>query len=85
MIIMIRLFVKGKNHIACLKVKVTLYMFTWFIGCSDTCLCLIHNFVLHGGISKLFGKMNMTRQHVECKNHVEGLGHTVSMNFVHSL
>ena len=56
--IMTRQCVACKNHIASSKVKVTVCMLTLCIGQSVTCLCLAHHFVLHSGISKLFGVNN---------------------------
>ena len=47
MIIMIRRCVRIKNHMARLKVKVTV---TVCIDFSETCLCSTHNLIMHGGI-----------------------------------
>ena len=51
-IIMIRRCVANKNHVASLKVKVTVRSRTLCIGFNETCLCPADYFVMPGGILK---------------------------------
>ena len=44
------------------KVKVMVSPLTWCIGFSETCLYLANNFILHCGVSKLFGKKICARK-----------------------
>ena len=59
--IMARRCVICKNHVASLKVKVTLGIRTLCMCYSDLPSCLTHNFVLHGGVLKLYG----TKAHLD--------------------
>ena len=59
MFIMTRGCVANKNHVASSKFKVIDYTLTLFVGCNKSLLYLAHNFVLHGGISKLHGKTSV--------------------------
>ena len=52
MIIMIRWCVANKNHVAGLKLKVTVRSKTLRIGFNKACSCQTHIFVMHGGIWK---------------------------------
>ena len=49
-IIMTRGCVANRNHVARLKVVVTIS--TLCIGFSETCLCPTHHFVMHSGFKK---------------------------------
>ena len=65
MVIMTRGCVSNKNHATSSKFKVKDYTETLFIVYNKSLLCPTHNFVLHGGISKLRGKTS-----VVCEDHV---------------
>ena len=54
MIITTRKCVSCKNHVARSKIRVTVHIYTLCICLSATCSCSARNFVLHGGIRKLF-------------------------------
>ena len=56
MIIMTRGCVANKYHVASSKFKVVDHIETLFIGYNKNLFYPAHNFVLHGGISKLHGK-----------------------------
>ena len=60
--------VANKNHVASSKYKVNDHTLTVFIGYNKILLYPAHNFVLHGGISKLHGKTSVVR-----KDHVASL------------
>ena len=62
MIIMTRRCVANKNRVASSKLKVTDHTLTLFIGYNKSLLYSAHNFVLHGGISKLHGKTSVVRE-----------------------
>ena len=62
MVIMTRGCVANKNHIASSKFKVIDHSLTLFIGYIKSLLYPAHNFVLHGGISKLHGKTSVVRE-----------------------
>ena len=62
MIIMTRGFVANKNHVASSKFKVKDHTLTLIIGHNKSLLYPPHNFVLHGGISKLYGKTSVVRK-----------------------
>ena len=64
MIIMTRGCVAVKNHVTSSKFKVIDHTYTLFIGYNKGLLYPAHNFVLHGGISKLHDKTS-----VVCKDH----------------
>ena len=59
MIIMTRECVANKNHATCSKFKVIDYTLTLFRDYNKSLLYPDHNFVLHGGISKLHGKTSV--------------------------
>lgn len=58
LIIMTRRWLMCKKHIAGLKAMVILCIWTLSKSYSETFWCLVHNFVLHNGISKSFGINN---------------------------
>ena len=62
MIIMTRGCVANKNHVASSKFKVIDHTGTLFIDYNKSLLYPAHNFVLHGGISKLHGKTSVVCQ-----------------------
>ena len=62
MIIMTRGCVANKNHVASSKLKVIDNSYTLFIGYNISLLYPAHNFVLHDGISKLYGKISVVRE-----------------------
>ena len=64
-IIMTRECVANKNHVTSSKFTVIDYTSTLFIDYIKSLLYPAHNFVLHGGISKLHGKTS-----VVCEDHV---------------
>ena len=68
MIIMTRGCVANKNHVASSKFKVIDHAYTLLIGYNKSLLHPAHNFVLHGGISKLHDKTFVVR-----KDHVASL------------
>ena len=68
MVIMTRRYVANKNHVTSSKFKVIDYTLTLYIGYNKSLLYPAHNFVLHGGISKLHGKTS-----VVCEDHVASL------------
>lgn len=71
---MTRKCVACKNHVASWNVKVILCMLILCTGYSDACFCAAHNFVLLGGISKLFGRNNFDDMLISpWKNHVASL------------
>ena len=49
---MIRQCVSKKNHVARLKVKVTVISLALCTGFDETCSCPANNFVMRGGILK---------------------------------
>ena len=62
MIIMRRGCVANKNHVASSKFKVIKHTKTLFIRYNKSLLYPAHNFVFHGGISKLHGKTFVVRE-----------------------
>ena len=50
--------VPNKNHVARLKVKITVRSYTLCIGFNETCLCPANNFVMRGGILKKISTNN---------------------------
>ena len=59
MINMTRGCVANKNHVTSSKFKVIDHTLTLFIGYNESLLYPAHNFVLPGGISKLYGKTSV--------------------------
>ena len=62
MIIMTR--IANKNYVASSKFKVIDHAYTLFIGYNKSLLYPAHNFVLHGGISKLHKTFVVREDHV---------------------
>ena len=62
MIIMTRGCVANKSHVASSKFKVIDHTQTLFIGYNKSPLYPAHNFVLHGGISKLHVETFVVRE-----------------------
>ena len=54
--------VANKNHVTSSKFKVKDHTLTLFIGYNKSLLYPAHNFVVHGGISKLHGKTSFVRE-----------------------
>ena len=54
--------VANTNHVASLKFKVNDLTLTLSICYKESLLYPAHNFVLHGGISKLHGKTSVLRE-----------------------
>ena len=61
MIIVTRGCVANKNHVASSEFKFIDLTWSLFIGYNKSLLYPAHNFVLHGGISKLHGKTFVVR------------------------
>ena len=79
MIIMTRECVANKNHVASSKCKFIDHTKTLFIGYNKSLLYPTHNFVLHGGISKLHDKTL-----VVCEDHAasfKGQDHNLDLCF----